>query len=217
MNSFQPQSDPPTSTPKYVPPHLRHNSSSSSSSSRPRARSPTYRDQPYLTLEDLHARYSANSPPLRMPRVQRSLSAEDLYQRYRHTKQENQLENKSPNSQAQGQDPPDIPAPPRDFRAFRAYRSASPFRQSNNSPSRPILSPRLPDPPIFNGTDRSKFEDWKLRILDKLNLNKDHYLTNAFQINYVISRLGGRASEYIVPRRRETTVNPYVTTKDILD
>ena len=206
MNSFQPQSDPPTSTPKYVPPPLRHQRTHSL---RPRSRSPTHHDQPYLTYEDLHAKYSPNSPPLRMPRVQRSLSAEDLYQQYRH-KQEKQPEKQSPNGQAQGQGPTNIPVLSRDFRPLRANRSASPIRQSNNPSPRPTLSPRLPDPPIFNGTDRTKFEDWKLRILDKLSLNKDHYPTDAFQINYVISRLGGKASEHTVSRRRALTTNPYV-------
>ncbi|KAF6238824.1 hypothetical protein HO173_003331 [Letharia columbiana] len=69
---------------------------------------------------------------------------------------------------------------------------------------------------MFNG-DRSKFEDWKMRIMDKISLNKDHYPTHAFQINYVVSRLGGKTVEHTVPRRRKTTKNPYLSVDDLLD
>ena len=197
-SSTQPNSSNPlTSTPKYIPPHRRHSSRSGS-----RSHSPTYRrGQPYLTYEDLHARYSPpNSPSLHMPRAQRSLSAEDLYHRYQNQPQqrENPAENShSPSSQS------------RDLRALRRQRSPSPPRQA------PRLSPRLPDPPVFNGSDRSKFEDWKLRIENKLSLNGDHYPTEAFKIEYVISRLGGKATEHTVPRRRKLTTKPYVSVNDL--
>ncbi|CAD6594599.1 MAG: hypothetical protein ASARMPREDX12_000483 [Alectoria sarmentosa] len=204
----------PTSTPRYVPPQRR----------------PTYHGQPYLTYEDLHTRYSPpNSSRLRMPHVQRSLSAEDLYRQFQQ--QENQSESQPPNQEPQGQEPLDntasSPPPPlRDLEALRTHRppsktahgpplSQTPFR--HEQPLRPILSPRLPDPPVFNGADRSKFEDWKLRIQDKLSLNKDHYPTDGFQINYVISRLSGKASEHTVFRRRDSTTNPYNTAQNVLD
>ena len=165
-----------------------------------------------------------------MPHVQRSLSAENLYQRYQ---QENQSERQPTNQESQGQESYDSPAsspppPLRDLEALRTYRppkthgpkahgpSLSPPSRSEQ-PIRPILSPRLPDPPVFNGTDRSRYEDWKLRIQDKLRLNKDHYPTDAFQINYVISRLGGKASEHTVFRRRDSTANPYKTAQNVLD
>lgn len=59
-------SNSPTSTLKYLPSHRRHKA-----------------PQLYLTYEDLYAKYSPlNSPSLRMPYIQRCLSAEDLYQRF---------------------------------------------------------------------------------------------------------------------------------------
>ena len=172
-----------------------------------------------------------------MPRVQRSLSAEDLYQRYRETSshpEEIQGQNppgipaSSPSKEIPGQQretqaqnsagisafPPPSPPPPipRDFEALRhRYRPISP------QPVRQPLSPRLPDPPIFNGVDRSKFEDWKLKIIDKLTVNKDHYLTDASQIAYVITRLSGKAVEHTLPRRRKTTSNPYTSIDELLD
>ena len=136
-----------TSTPRYVP---------------SQRRSPTYRDQPYLTYEDLHTRYSPpNSPRLRMPHVQHSLSTEDLYRQFQQ--QKNQSESQPTNQEPQGQKPSDDPisSPPpplRDLEALKTYRPPE-----THQPFRPILSPRLSDPPVFND-DRSKFEDWKLRI-----------------------------------------------------
>ncbi|KAF6232250.1 hypothetical protein HO173_009633 [Letharia columbiana] len=150
MSSSNSHSNPPTSTPKYVPPHRR---------------SPTYRGHPYLTYDDLHARYSPpNSPRLHMPRVQRSLSAEDLYQRF-HTKQEEipgqQQETQGQNSPGISVPPPSPPPPtPRDFEALRTHR----HRPISPQPVRQPLSPRLPDPPVFTGTNSIPFDDWKMRI-----------------------------------------------------
>ncbi|KAF6231260.1 hypothetical protein HO173_010592 [Letharia columbiana] len=199
MNSSNSHSIPPTSTPRYLPPHRR---------------SPTYRGYPYLTYDDLHARYSPpNSPQLRMPRIQRSLSAKDLYQRYRETSshpKERRSQNppgipaSSPSQELPGQQretqaqnsagistlpPPSPPSPkPRDFEALRANRPISP------QPVRQPLSPRLPDPPIFTGTNSILFDDWKMRIQDKLTHNGDYFLTDTFKITYVIVRLREEAS-----------------------
>ena len=174
-------------TPKYVPPHRRSSTSPSSTKHAPRSHSPSYRHgQPYLTLADLHARYSPpNSPSLRMPRVQRSLSAEDLFQRFRH---------RPPESQAK--------MPPSAFHPWQ--------------PTRQPLSPKLPDPPVFNG-NRSKFEDWKLKVLDKLRLNQDHFPTEEHRLYYVLSRLGDEAVESTLVRRRQGAVNPFRTVTDLLD
>lgn len=206
----------PTSTPKYLPPHRRHETASSFSSG--------HTPQPYLTYEDLHAKYSPpNSPSLRMPHVQKSLSAEDLYKRFHTNQQENSSENRHfqpPDAYARSQNLPEIPVPPpplRDFKAFRPGLASPPFRQSSGPALRPVLTPRLPDPPIFNGSDKDGFENWRLRIEKKLFLNRDHYPTEAFQIEYVISRLGGKAIEHTVPRRREGNITPYLTAKDVLD
>ena len=200
----------PISTPKYVPPYRRHNATPSS--------------QQYLNYEDLHARYSPpNSPPLRMPRVQRALSIEDLRQQFQPREQDGSQAQDSPG-------PPSPPPPlPRDFEALRAHGqrfqsreqdgsrgqnspqpppsppSGSPFGHPRVPPplQRPFLSPRFPDPPIFNGSDTGiLFEDWKLRIRDKLTINKDHYPSEHSQIAYVITRLGGKAIEHTLPRRR---------------
>ena len=136
MNSPQQNS---TSTSKYVPPQRR----------LPKSRSPTYRDQPYLIYEDLHARYSPNSPRLRMPHVQRSLSAEDLYLRFQQ--QKNQSESQPPNQEPNITSSP--PSPLRNLETLKTYRPPE-----THQPLRLIFSLRLSDPPVFNN-DRTKFED----------------------------------------------------------
>ena len=207
------QSNPPTSTPKYVPPHRRHDVTPPS--------------QRYLNYEDLHARYSPpSSPPLRMPRVQRSLSIEDLRHRFKREQggsQGQDLPGSPPPPPSHDQDSPGSPPPPpshdqdspgppppplpRDFEALRAHGHGqrSPFGHSQSPPplQRPFLSPRFPDPPIFNGSGTSiLFEDWKLRIRDKLIVNKDHYPSEYSQIAYIITRLGGKAIEHTLRKRR---------------
>ena len=168
----------PTSTPKYLPPHRR---------------TPEH----YLTYPDLHARFSPpNSPRLNMPRIQRSLSIEDLHRRFKR--------------ETHSQISPDIPTPPlppRDLEALR-YRPPSPPWQ--------LLSTKLPDPPVFNGDTGSKvsFIDWKLRIQDKLRLNADHYPSSDFQVAYIITRLGGEAVQHTLPRRRKGT---YVSADELLN
>ena len=172
----------PTSTSKYVPPQRRQHT-----------------PENYLTYPDLHERFSPpRSPRLRMPRVQRTLSIEDLHQRFKR--------------ETHSQNSPDIPAPPlppRDLEALR-YRPPSPPRQ--------LLSTKLPDPPVFSGDSGSKvsFVDWKLRIQDKLRLNTDHYPTSDFQVAYIVTRLGGEAVQHTLPRRRNLTRN-YRSADELLD
>ena len=136
-----------------------------------------------------------------MPSLQRSLSVEDLYQKF--------------NKKISRQDPPTIstPSPP-------AISVPSPPLSRIHHPRQP-LSPRLPDPLIFKG-DRSKFEDWKLKILDMLSLNGDYYPNEPFKIAYVLTRLGGRVVEYTLSRRRSLKSQylrpskPYLCVVDLL-
>ena len=154
--------------------------------------------------------------------MQRSLSAEDLYQRFQKNQSKSQPTNQDPQNQKPFDNLTSSPPPPlRDLEALKTYRFFKkpplPRTSIKFKPLRPILSLRLPNPPVFNDTDRSKFEDWKLRIQDKLLLNRDHYFTDAFQINYVISRLAEKASEHTIFKRRNSITSPYNTAKDVLN
>lgn len=69
---------------------------------------------------------------------------------------------------------------------------------------------------MFNGDLKQPalFDDWKLRITDKLTHNQDHFPTKSFKIAYVISRLGGKTIEHTSPRRRR---RPYQTVDELLE
>ena len=150
-----------------------------------------------------------------MPRVQRSLSAENLHRRL-HISRERQ-ENRSLHSDFQDPRPPNTstlptlppsaspPSPPRDLEALRS-RGASPiFRIS--------LSTKLPDPPVSNETNEYvPFDDWKMRIQEKLT-NSDHYPIESFRITYIITRPGEETAKYTSLRRRQRL---YSSTNDLL-
>ena len=64
-------------------------------------------------------------------------------------------------------------------------------------------SAKFPDPPVFtgeiiDGKDMSpKFEPWVLHIHDKLQMNQDHFETDAAKTAYVFTRLSGNAMDHI--------------------
>ncbi|SLM36778.1 Zinc finger, CCHC-type [Lasallia pustulata] len=64
-------------------------------------------------------------------------------------------------------------------------------------------SAKFPDPPVFtreitDGKDMSpKFEPWVLHVHDKLQMNQDHFKTDAAKTAYVFTRLSGDAMDHI--------------------
>ncbi|SLM41299.1 hypothetical protein LPUS_12261 [Lasallia pustulata] len=64
-------------------------------------------------------------------------------------------------------------------------------------------SAKFPDPPVFTGEitegkDMSpKFEPWVLHVHDKLQMNQDHFKTDAAKTAYVFTRLSGDAMDHI--------------------
>lgn len=58
-------------------------------------------------------------------------------------------------------------------------------------------SVKFPDPPIFIGDNNPPFEDWSLKLHDKLAINEDHFETDKARAAYAIGRTGGNASEHI--------------------
>ncbi|SLM34159.1 hypothetical protein LPUS_02866 [Lasallia pustulata] len=78
-----------------------------------------------------------------------------------------------------------------------------------NAPDGPKDAPtpgdikNFPDPPVFTGeiTDGKdislKFEPWVLHVHDKLQMNQDHFKTDAAKTAYVFTRLSGDAMDHI--------------------
>ena len=150
-----------------------------------------------------------------MPCIQRSLSTEDLYQRY-HGASETQGQNSpgisapppppslfhTSQEETQGQNstgisalppPSSPPSIPRDFKALRAHR----YRSISLQPVRQPLSLRLLDLSIFTDINLIPFDDQKMRIQNKLIYNSDYFLTNTFKITYIIARFREETSQYI--------------------
>ena len=92
-------------------------------------------------------------------------------------------------------------------------------RSARNSPApeKTKKSTKIPDPPILTDGKEPKFEDWLLRIKDKLAANEDHYPTAALRLAYVKSRCGGRAAEHLITRSRDEALNKYTDAIDVLD
>ena len=157
-----------------------------------------------------------------MPRVQRSLSANDLLQRFR----DRRVETAGQHGETQGQNLPAIPVPspppavPPDLEALRSCQHRGmqgqlPPAVSVSSQQAIRLSTKLPDPPVFSGTNSHvPFDDWKIRIQDKLTHNSDHYPSESFKVAYVTSRLSGEASKHISLKRRQGALT---TSMELLD
>jgi hypothetical protein len=92
-------------------------------------------------------------------------------------------------------------------------------RSARNSPApeKTKKSTKIPDPPILTDGKEPKFEDWLLRIKDKLAANEDHYPTAALRLAYVKSRCGGRAPEHLITQSRDEALNKYANAIDVLD
>ena len=116
----------------------------------------------------------------------------------------------------QGQNPPAIPAHSRPPAAPPNPLSYSADRSSQQAIR---LSTKLPDPPVFSGTNSHvPFDDWKIRIQDKLTHNSDHYPSESFKVAYLTSRLSGEASKYITLKRRQKSLsNDDFSSNELLD
>jgi len=84
-------------------------------------------------------------------------------------------------------------------------------------PHCPRRTTRIADPAVLTDGKNPKFEDWLLRMEDKLSANADHYSTPTLRLAYVRSRCGGRAAEHLLARSRFNSVNPYRDASEIFD
>ncbi len=75
---------------------------------------------------------------------------------------------------------------------------------------------KLPDSPIFIGTDDSTWETWNIKIADKLDVNANHYPTEKIRIAYVVSRLEDDADQQTYAKRRVDASSPYQSLSELL-
>ena len=70
-------------------------------------------------------------------------------------------------------------------------------------------STKLPDPPIFSDNVKVKWDDWYAKIIRKLTINTDYYLTETARIKYIILRIEGDTIDYTLARRLRNYLNLY--------
>jgi len=75
---------------------------------------------------------------------------------------------------------------------------------------------KLPNSPIFTGTDDSTWETWNIKIADKLDVNANHYSTEKIRIAYVVFRLEGDADQQTYAKRRVDAFSPYQSLSELL-
>ena len=79
-------------------------------------------------------------------------------------------------------------------------------------------STKIPDPEVFTiGVKEPQFEHWLLQIESKLVANADHFPTEAQQMTYVQSRVGGNAMGHLAPRLRRNAVIRFTTAQQMLE
>ena len=86
----------------------------------------------------------------------------------------------------------------------------------DDSPNRPTKSAKIPDPPILTDGKEPTFDNWKIQIQGKLQVNSDHFATEQAQITYVFSRTGGDAQKHLQPRISTSSIDPLETATDMI-
>jgi hypothetical protein len=81
--------------------------------------------------------------------------------------------------------------------------------------SGPGRSPKMADPELLSNGKEPTFEQWLLRMKDKLSTNADHYNTEKLRVAYVNSRTKGEAARHILPRMKDDHPAKYRTAEEV--
>ncbi|KAJ5290753.1 hypothetical protein N7478_000004 [Penicillium angulare] len=76
---------------------------------------------------------------------------------------------------------------------------------------------KVADPAMLSDGKEVRFEDWEDGILDKLELNADHYPTERHRMAYLRGRCEGKALQHINPRMNRTSATAYQNVRQVLD
>jgi len=78
-------------------------------------------------------------------------------------------------------------------------------------------SAKVADPPLLtDGTDPT-FDNWKLQLQDKLEVNADHFPTTRAKMAYVFGRTGGDAQTHLRPRYAQDSADPFLSGDEMID
>ncbi|KAF2395485.1 hypothetical protein EJ06DRAFT_534976 [Trichodelitschia bisporula] len=77
------------------------------------------------------------------------------------------------------------------------------------------IDKRVPEPFVFEG-DRADFENWKMRLINRLTNASVLYPTEHAKLHYILSRTKGKGSAPIVGRMREDSMNHYQSAEEMI-
>lgn len=78
-------------------------------------------------------------------------------------------------------------------------------------------SEKVPDPPILTDGKDPEFEDWKVEMENKFEVNADRYPTDISRRAYLLTRTGGLARQQLSVRARADSTNPFTSMNEMLD
>jgi len=85
-----------------------------------------------------------------------------------------------------------------------------------DSPAAMAKSAKIPDPPLLTDGREPTFDNWRIQINGKLEVNADHFATEQARMTYVFGRTGGDAQNHLKPRRSPQSVDPFTTADDMI-
>jgi hypothetical protein len=85
----------------------------------------------------------------------------------------------------------------------------------DDTPATMKKSAKIPDPPLLTDGKDPTFDNWKIQITGKLDVNADHFATEQARMTYVFSRTGGDAQNHLKPRV-SSQINPFKTADDMI-
>ena len=77
-------------------------------------------------------------------------------------------------------------------------------------------SGKLPDPPLLTNNKEPTYENWKLEIKAKLQVNADHFDGLEARMAYVFSRTGGDAKTHLQSQYDEESADPFTSVEGMI-
>lgn len=72
-------------------------------------------------------------------------------------------------------------------------------------------------PPLLTDGIDPTFDNWKLQLHDKLEVNADHFPTARAKMAYVFGRTGGDAQTHLHPRYAQGSADPFLSHEEMID
>src|SRR6266705_2691872 len=78
-------------------------------------------------------------------------------------------------------------------------------------------SAKVAEPPLLTDGTEPTFDNWKLQLQDKPEVNADHFPTPRARMAYVFGRTGGDAQTHLRPRYAEESADPFTSEEEMID